>query len=69
MDLKFQIYGSKSSQDLDIMVFVDKLGSINENKITIEKLKKRFSSIFPDYVLYLLFKFNEFICNFNVIFH
>jgi hypothetical protein len=47
MDLKYQIYGSKSSQDLDIMVFVDKLGSINENKITIEQLKIQFSKIYP----------------------
>lgn len=48
-DLKYQIYGSKSSRDLDIMVITqDKLGTINENKIIIEKYKEYFQSIYTD---------------------
>jgi hypothetical protein len=29
--LKFQIFGSSSSIDYDILIFVDKLGTIQEN--------------------------------------
>jgi hypothetical protein len=36
--LEWQIYGSASSQDYDIMVFVDELGSIEENHQLIKKL-------------------------------
>ncbi len=48
-DLKFQLYGSASSIDLDIMVFVDSLGSIDDNKKTIEVYKERFKNLFPQY--------------------
>lgn len=37
--IKFQIFGSKSSQDYDVLVFVDKLGTISENHELIKKLK------------------------------
>lgn len=38
--MRYQIYGSGSSIDVDIMVIVDSLGNIDENKKIIEKLKE-----------------------------
>lgn len=48
IEFKYQIYGSKSSNDLDIMVFVDKLGNIEENKNNIQLFKNIFSKIYTN---------------------
>jgi len=45
---KYQIFGSKTSQDYDILVFVDKLGTIDENHSYIKELNKEFSIKYPD---------------------
>lgn len=45
-DIKYQIYGSKSSSDLDIMVFVDRIGSVNDAKQKIEQLTEIFITEF-----------------------
>lgn len=44
----FQIFGSASSRDYDVLVFVDKLGTIQENHETITKLDKEISLILTD---------------------
>ena len=46
--LKYQIFGSKSSQDYDILVFVDKLGTIQENHEAITILDIELSKILTD---------------------
>ncbi len=48
MNIKYQIYGSKSSIDTDMMVFVDKLGTIQENHLLIEKLKIDLKDLYPN---------------------
>jgi hypothetical protein len=40
---KFQIFGSKSSQDYDVMVFVDEIPSIEDAKLLCEKLTNHFT--------------------------
>jgi len=49
--IKFQIFGSKSSQDYDVLVFVDKLGTISENHELIKKLNIELETIFNDAVM------------------
>jgi hypothetical protein len=44
--MKYQIYGSESSIDTDLMVFVESLGNIDENKKMIEKCKTKLQSKF-----------------------
>lgn len=46
MNYKYQIFGSKDSQDIDIMVFVDELKSIDENHTLIKELNDHFSSLY-----------------------
>lgn len=46
MNYKYQIFGSKDSQDIDIMVFVDELKSIDENHTLIKELNVYFSHIY-----------------------
>ena len=49
MDNFYQIFGSADSQDVDIMVFVDELKSIDENHTLIKKLNQHFQeSLFPN---------------------
>lgn len=45
---KFQIIGSKSSQDYDVMVFVDKIPSIEDAKLLCEKFNKSLYMKFVD---------------------
>lgn len=47
MNYKYQIFGSKDSQDVDIMVFVDELKTIDENHTLIKELNKHFETIYP----------------------
>jgi len=44
----YQIFGSKSSTDYDIMFFVDSLGTIQESHELISKLDKMYSDIYVD---------------------
>lgn len=44
----FQIFGSKYSQDYDVLVFVDKIGSIKENHETITRLDNELALILTD---------------------
>lgn len=46
--IKFQIFGSASSQDYDVMVFVDELHTISENHELIKKLNVELETIFND---------------------
>lgn len=45
--MKYYVFGSKSSQDLDILVLVDQLGTIAENKEKVVQLQKDLVSISP----------------------
>ena len=47
-NLKSQIYGSKSSHDYDIIIFVDKLGTIQESHELIEKYDELLSKVYTD---------------------
>lgn len=42
--MKYWIFGSKSSQDVDILAVVDQLGTIAENKATVEAIEKELQS-------------------------
>jgi len=44
----FQIFGSKSSEDYDVMIFVDKIPSIEESKQLCEKYNKKLYFTFLD---------------------
>lgn len=44
--MKYQIFGSEDSQDVDIMVFVDEMKSIKENHDLVKKLNHDFSSMY-----------------------
>jgi hypothetical protein len=46
INYKFQIFGSASSQDVDVMVFVKKLKSIDENHTLIKYLNKHYKTLF-----------------------
>jgi len=47
--MKFQVFGSSSSQDYDIIVFIDSLKStIKENDILVKYYEEQLSSIFTD---------------------
>jgi hypothetical protein len=46
--LKYQIFGSKSSQDYDVLVFVDSLGTIQENHEAITILDIELAKILTD---------------------
>lgn len=46
--LKFNIFGSKSSQDYDVLVFVDSLGSIDDNHITVKHNNEILEKLFKD---------------------
>lgn len=45
--MKYYVFGSKSSQDLDILVLVDQLGTIAENKEKVVQLQKDLFHILP----------------------
>ena len=40
MENKYQIFGSKSSQDYDVMVFVDELSNIDSNHQRIKEFNQ-----------------------------
>lgn len=44
--LKYQIYGSASSKDYDVLVYVDKLGSIQENHELIDVVNEELEILF-----------------------
>lgn len=46
--IKYQIFGSKSSQDYDVLVFVDKLGTIQESHELITVLDNQLSKTLTD---------------------
>lgn len=46
LENEFQIFGSRDSQDVDIMVFVDKLATIDENHTFVKELNKYFETIY-----------------------
>jgi hypothetical protein len=46
LENQFQIFGSRDSQDVDIMVFVDKLATIDENHTFVKELNKYFETIY-----------------------
>ncbi len=48
MNNKFQIFGSVSSEDYDVMVFVDKIPNIEESKILCQKFNKMLYMQFID---------------------
>jgi len=48
MKTKYQIYGSSNSLDTDLMVFVDSLGTIEQNKQSIEKYKTELQPLFSN---------------------
>lgn len=48
MKYPFQIFGSQSSMDYDVLVFVDKLGSIQENHETITAIELELAEILTD---------------------
>lgn len=48
IDYTYQIFGSPSSQDIDVMVFVDKLYSIDENHTLIKELNAYFENNVSD---------------------
>lgn len=43
--MKYYVFGSQSSQDLDILVLVEKIGTIQENKIKVTELQEELKSI------------------------
>lgn len=46
MDIKFNIYGSENSRDIDIMVVVEKIGNVEEAKKTIESYSAILTPLF-----------------------
>lgn len=46
--LKYQIFGSQSSRDYDVLVFVDRLGTIQENHELITILDRELAILLPD---------------------
>lgn len=48
MNLPYQIFGSKSSRDYDVIVFVDEIGTIQESHELITKLDKLLAIELPD---------------------
>jgi len=48
MNYKYQVFGSPSSQDIDVMVFVDELRSIDDNHTLIKELNVYFENFVSD---------------------
>ena len=45
---QYQLFGSKDSIDYDIMVFVDELGTTQENHETVAEFDRKLSLLYPD---------------------
>lgn len=61
MNYKYQIFGSRDSQDVDIMLFVDELKSIDENHTLVKEANAYFENFHPE------FKGKELNCNLGVL--